>query len=228
MLTSTDRPPRTYQAALKDSRWPGNLVTRHRHQHRRWKPLHPRPGNASASGCALSRLIRDELSLACHADHDIDDEEFSFDDGKCEFNEPVDLSEFGTSTAEDMTSKDIQKHCWTRAESPHARPRLLHSTVLRRKSKRKVSMVERERSPLINLTHCTIRLPTAHGIESFICSAINWQEPFCFSEGAMRRWNCTDLPSVTKSFQVSVPVDFVHEIVVRNVATTTPTSPNSM
>jgi separase len=57
------------------------------------------------------------LPLARHASRDMDEEEFSFDDGKRDFDEIIELSDFSTRTAKDMTSREARQQWWTEREA---------------------------------------------------------------------------------------------------------------
>ncbi|KAH8723892.1 peptidase family C50-domain-containing protein [Phaeosphaeriaceae sp. PMI808] len=57
------------------------------------------------------------LPLARHASRDMDEEEFSFEDGKRDFDEIIELSDFSTRTAKDMTSKEARQQWWTEREA---------------------------------------------------------------------------------------------------------------
>jgi separase len=57
------------------------------------------------------------LPLARHASRDMDEEEFSFEDGKRDFDEIIELSDFSTRTAKDMTSREARQQWWTEREA---------------------------------------------------------------------------------------------------------------
>lgn len=57
------------------------------------------------------------LPLARHASREMDEEEFSFEDGKREFDELIELSDFSTRTAKDMTSREARQQWWTEREA---------------------------------------------------------------------------------------------------------------
>lgn len=57
------------------------------------------------------------LPLARQASREMDEEEFSFQDGKRDFDEIIELSDFSTRTAKDMTSRDARQQWWTEREA---------------------------------------------------------------------------------------------------------------
>jgi len=57
------------------------------------------------------------LPLARHASREMDEEEFSFEDGKRDFDELIELSDFSTRTAKDMTSREARQQWWTEREA---------------------------------------------------------------------------------------------------------------
>ncbi|KAF1913977.1 peptidase family C50-domain-containing protein [Ampelomyces quisqualis] len=57
------------------------------------------------------------MPLARHASRDMDEEEFSFEDGKRDFDEIIELSDFSTRTAKDMTSRECRQQWWTEREA---------------------------------------------------------------------------------------------------------------
>lgn len=57
------------------------------------------------------------LPLARHASREMDEEEFSFEDGKRDFDEIIELSDFSTRTAKDMTSREARQQWWTEREA---------------------------------------------------------------------------------------------------------------
>ncbi|KAL6712352.1 separin protein [Coniothyrium glycines] len=61
------------------------------------------------------------LPLARQASREMDEEEFSFEDGKRDFDEIIELSDFSTRTAKDMTSKDARQQWWTEREALDSR-----------------------------------------------------------------------------------------------------------
>jgi len=67
------------------------------------------------------------LPLARHASRDMDEEEFSFEDGKRDFDELIELSDFSTRTAKDMTSREARQQWWTEREALDTR---LHELLL--------------------------------------------------------------------------------------------------
>jgi len=67
------------------------------------------------------------LPLARHASRDMDDEEFSFEDGKRDFDEIIELSDFSTRTAKDMTSREARQQWWTEREALDTR---LHELLI--------------------------------------------------------------------------------------------------
>jgi separase len=67
------------------------------------------------------------LPLARHASRDLDEEEFTFEDGKRDFDEIIELSDFSTRTAKDMTSREARQQWWTEREALDTR---LHELLL--------------------------------------------------------------------------------------------------
>ncbi|KAH7078885.1 peptidase family C50-domain-containing protein [Paraphoma chrysanthemicola] len=67
------------------------------------------------------------LPLARHASRDMDEEEFSFGDGKRDFDEIIELSDFSTRSAKDMTSREARQQWWTEREALDTR---LHELLL--------------------------------------------------------------------------------------------------
>lgn len=67
------------------------------------------------------------LPLARHASREMDEEEFSFEDGKRDFDEIVELSDFSTRTAKDMTSREARQQWWSEREALDTR---LHELLL--------------------------------------------------------------------------------------------------
>jgi separase len=67
------------------------------------------------------------LPLARHASRDMDEEEFSFEDGKRDFDEIIELSDFSTRTAKDMTSREARQQWWTEREALDTR---LHELLI--------------------------------------------------------------------------------------------------
>ncbi|KAF2110037.1 cell division-associated protein-like protein [Lophiotrema nucula] len=57
------------------------------------------------------------IPLARHASRDMDEEEFSFDDGRTDLDEIIELSDFSTRTAKDMTSKEARTQWWAEREA---------------------------------------------------------------------------------------------------------------
>lgn len=52
------------------------------------------------------------LPMARHTNRDADEEEFTFDDGKRDFDEIIELSDFSTRSAKDMTSREARMQWW--------------------------------------------------------------------------------------------------------------------
>ncbi|KAH5055187.1 separase [Parastagonospora nodorum] len=67
------------------------------------------------------------LPLARHASRDMDEEEFSFEDGKRDFDEIIELSDFSTRTAKDMTSREARQQWWAEREALDTR---LHELLI--------------------------------------------------------------------------------------------------
>lgn len=67
------------------------------------------------------------LPLSRHASRDMDEEEFSYGDGKRDFEEIIELSDFSTRSAKDMTSKEARLQWWTEREALDTR---LHELLL--------------------------------------------------------------------------------------------------
>ncbi|KAH7402763.1 peptidase family C50-domain-containing protein [Pyrenochaeta sp. MPI-SDFR-AT-0127] len=67
------------------------------------------------------------LPLARHASRDLDEEVFSFEDGKRDFDEIIELSDFSTKTAKDMTSREARQQWWTEREALDTR---LHELLI--------------------------------------------------------------------------------------------------
>ncbi|KAG9189610.1 separase [Alternaria panax] len=65
------------------------------------------------------------LPLARHASREMDEEEFSFEDGKRDFDEIVELSDFSTRSAKDMTSREARQQWWAEREALDTRLREL-------------------------------------------------------------------------------------------------------
>ncbi|KAF2022052.1 hypothetical protein BU24DRAFT_384489 [Aaosphaeria arxii CBS 175.79] len=57
------------------------------------------------------------LPVARHTSRDMDEEEFSFQDGKRELEEIIELSDFSTRSAKDMTSKQARLQWWAEREA---------------------------------------------------------------------------------------------------------------
>ncbi|KAF1841599.1 uncharacterized protein K460DRAFT_344546 [Cucurbitaria berberidis CBS 394.84] len=57
------------------------------------------------------------LPLARHASREMDEEEFSFEDGKRDFDEIIELSDFSTRSAKDMTSREARQQWWAEREA---------------------------------------------------------------------------------------------------------------
>lgn len=57
------------------------------------------------------------LPLARHSSRDMDEEEFSFIDGKQEFEEIIELSDFSTRNAKDMTTREARLQWWSEREA---------------------------------------------------------------------------------------------------------------
>ncbi|KAF2648299.1 hypothetical protein K491DRAFT_784171 [Lophiostoma macrostomum CBS 122681] len=67
------------------------------------------------------------LPMARHTSRDMDEEEFSFADGKRDFDEIIELSDFSTRTAKDMTSREARLQWWTEREALDTR---LHELLI--------------------------------------------------------------------------------------------------
>jgi separase len=67
------------------------------------------------------------LPLARHASREMDEEVFSFEDGKRDFDETIELSDFSTRTAKDITSREARQQWWTEREALDTR---LHELLL--------------------------------------------------------------------------------------------------
>ncbi|KAI8938024.1 hypothetical protein NX059_005698 [Plenodomus lindquistii] len=67
------------------------------------------------------------LPLARHASREMDEEEFSFEDGKRDFDEIIELSDFSTRTAKDMTSREARQQWWAEREALDTR---LHELLI--------------------------------------------------------------------------------------------------
>ena len=67
------------------------------------------------------------LPLSRHASREADEEEFSFEDGKRDFDEIIELSDFSTKTAKDMTSREARQQWWAEREALDTR---LHELLL--------------------------------------------------------------------------------------------------
>jgi separase len=65
------------------------------------------------------------LPLARHASREMDEEEFSFEDGKRDFDEIIELSDFSTRSAKDMTSREARHQWWAEREALDTRLREL-------------------------------------------------------------------------------------------------------
>ena len=52
------------------------------------------------------------LPLARHASRDLDEDEFTFEDGKRDFEEIIELSDFSTRNAKDVTSREARQQWW--------------------------------------------------------------------------------------------------------------------
>ncbi len=89
--------------------------------------------NEDHSELYVTRFERDaspfvlRLPLTGHASREGDEEEFSFDDGKRDFDEIVELSDFSTKSAKDMTSREARQQWWTEREALDTR---LHEFLL--------------------------------------------------------------------------------------------------
>src|SRR5690242_3639946 len=57
------------------------------------------------------------LPLARHASRDLDEDEFTFEDGKRDFEEIIELSDFSTRGAKDMTSREARQQWWDEREA---------------------------------------------------------------------------------------------------------------
>ncbi|KAL7779436.1 hypothetical protein CFE70_008939 [Pyrenophora teres f. teres 0-1] len=67
------------------------------------------------------------LPLARHASREMDEEEFSFADGKRDFDEIIELSDFSTRSAKDMTSREARQQWWAEREALDTR---LHELLI--------------------------------------------------------------------------------------------------
>ncbi|KAF2192409.1 hypothetical protein K469DRAFT_745861 [Zopfia rhizophila CBS 207.26] len=67
------------------------------------------------------------LPMARHKSRDMDEEEFGFDDGRRDFDEIIELSDFSTRSAKDMTAKEARAQWWTEREALDSR---LHELLL--------------------------------------------------------------------------------------------------
>ncbi|KAI4929373.1 uncharacterized protein J4E92_005037 [Alternaria infectoria] len=65
------------------------------------------------------------LPLARHASREMDEEEFSFEDGKRDFDEIIELSDFSTRSAKDMASREARHQWWAEREALDTRLREL-------------------------------------------------------------------------------------------------------
>ena len=61
------------------------------------------------------------LPLSRHASRDLDEEEFTFEDGKRDFDEIIELSDFSTRSAKSMTSREARQQWWDEREALDAR-----------------------------------------------------------------------------------------------------------
>ncbi|KAF3045482.1 hypothetical protein E8E12_007243 [Didymella heteroderae] len=57
------------------------------------------------------------LPLARHASRDLDEDEFTFEDGKRDFEEIIELSDFSTRGAKDMTTREARQQWWDEREA---------------------------------------------------------------------------------------------------------------
>ena len=67
------------------------------------------------------------LPLSRHVSREVDEEEFTFADGKGDFDELIELSDFSTKTAKDMTSREARQQWWAEREALDTR---LHELLL--------------------------------------------------------------------------------------------------
>jgi separase len=67
------------------------------------------------------------LPLARHASRDLDEDEFTFEDGKRDFEEIIELSDFSTRNAKDMTSREARQQWWDEREALDTR---LHELLI--------------------------------------------------------------------------------------------------
>ncbi|ORY08698.1 peptidase family C50-domain-containing protein [Clohesyomyces aquaticus] len=65
------------------------------------------------------------LPMGRHTSRDMDEEGFSYEDGKRDFDEIIDLSDFSTRTGKDMTSKDAKAQWWDERQALDTRLREL-------------------------------------------------------------------------------------------------------
>jgi separase len=65
------------------------------------------------------------LPLARHASREMDEEEFTFENGKKDFDEIIELSDFSTRSAKDMTSREARQQWWAEREALDTRLREL-------------------------------------------------------------------------------------------------------
>ncbi|KAF2476212.1 uncharacterized protein BDR25DRAFT_331118 [Lindgomyces ingoldianus] len=65
------------------------------------------------------------LPMSRHTSRDMDEEEFSFEDGRKDFNEIIELSDFSTRNAKDMTSREARAQWWDEREALDMRLREL-------------------------------------------------------------------------------------------------------
>ncbi|KAF2270815.1 hypothetical protein CC78DRAFT_610875 [Lojkania enalia] len=67
------------------------------------------------------------LPMARHVSRDMDEEEFCFKDGRRDFEEIIELSDFSTRSAKDMTSKEARSQWWAERDALDEK---LHSLLL--------------------------------------------------------------------------------------------------
>ncbi|PSN70295.1 hypothetical protein BS50DRAFT_674716 [Corynespora cassiicola Philippines] len=61
------------------------------------------------------------LPIARHTSRDMDEEEFTFEDGRRDFDEIIDLSDFSTRSAKDMTTREARLQWWAEREALDSR-----------------------------------------------------------------------------------------------------------
>ncbi|KAF2868022.1 peptidase family C50-domain-containing protein [Massariosphaeria phaeospora] len=67
------------------------------------------------------------LPMARHTSRDMDEEEFTFEDGRRDFDEIIELSDFSTRSAKDVTSREAKVQWWTEREALDTR---LHELLI--------------------------------------------------------------------------------------------------